>query len=118
MRIPADCLAFRHIDTRWPEFKNEPINIKLGVSLDGVNPFSMQPSKCSTWPVVIINYNIPPYLGIRKEYLMSSVLIPLKKQVKNSNVYLASLVDVLKSLWSGLDVIDSSRPIGKQSLRV
>jgi hypothetical protein len=67
LRIPADCLGFRHIDHMWPEFKKDPRNLKLGV---GVNPFSMQSSKWSTWPVIIINYNLPPYLGIKKEHLI------------------------------------------------
>ena len=50
--------AFKHIDQMWPDFKFEPRNLKLGVGLDGVNPFSMQSSKWSTWPVIIIYHRI------------------------------------------------------------
>jgi hypothetical protein len=82
----------------WPDFKLEPRNLKLGVALDGVNPFSMQSSKWSTWPVIIINYNLPPYLGLRKKHLLLSLLIPSKRQVKDINVYLAPLIDDLKNL--------------------
>ena len=118
MRIPTDCPAFKHIDHMWPEFKKDPRNLKLGVGLDGVNPFSMQSSKWSTWPVIIINYNLPPYLGIKKEHLILSLLIPGKRQVKDINVYLAPLINDLKSLWEGLDVIDSSKPKGLQVVTI
>ena len=107
---PADSPAFKHIDQFWPEFKIEPRNIKLGVGLDGVYPFSMQSSKWSTWPVIIINYNLPPYLGIRKEHLILSLLILGKRQVKDINVYLAPLIDDLKNLWRGINVVDTSKP--------
>jgi hypothetical protein len=46
-----------------------------------------------TPPVIIINYNLPPYLGVKKEHLILSLLIPGKKQVKDINVYLAPLID-------------------------
>ena len=78
MRVLSDSPAFEHIDLQWPDFVREPHNLKMGVALDGVNPFSMKPSKCSTWPVVVINYNLPPYLSIKKEHLMLSLLIPRK----------------------------------------
>ena len=49
MRIPSDSEAFKHIDTTWQEFALEPHHMKLGVGLDGINPFSMRSSKWSTW---------------------------------------------------------------------
>ena len=76
MRIPSNCQAFKHIDATWPEFCWEPRHIKFGVGLDGINPFSMRSSKWSTWPVVLINYNIPPFMSIKKEHLILSLLIP------------------------------------------
>ena len=45
MRVPSDCLAFKHINSKWPEFEQEPRYLKMGVGLDGVNPFSMQSSR-------------------------------------------------------------------------
>lgn len=78
MRIPADCVAFQHIDDTWKDFKTEPRNLKLGVGLDGINPFSNQSSRWSTWPVALVNYNIPPFMSIRKEHLLLSLLIPGK----------------------------------------
>lgn len=68
MRIPQDSLAFEHIDLLWPDFAKESSNLKMGVALDGVNPFSMKSCKWSTWPVIVINYNLLPYLSIKKEH--------------------------------------------------
>ena len=78
----------------------------MGVPLDGVNPFSMKSSKWSTWPVIVFNYNLPPYPSIKKEHLMLSLLIPGKRQVKDLNVYLAPLIEDLSNLWRGIDVVD------------
>ena len=38
----------------------------MGISLDGVNPVSIQKTQYSVWPVIVINYNIPPYILIKK----------------------------------------------------
>ena len=96
MRLPQDSPAFEHIDSLWPDFAKESRNLKMGVALDGVNPFSMKSSKWSTWTVIVINYNLPPYLSIKKEHLMLSLLIPGKQEVKDLNVYLAPLIDDLQ----------------------
>ena len=113
-----DSPAFEHIDSLWPDFAKESRNLKMGVALDGVNPFSMKSSKWSTWPVIVINYNLPPYLSIKKEHLMLSLLIPRKRQVKDLNVYLAPLIDDLQDLWRGIDVVDMLRSIGQRQFIV
>jgi hypothetical protein len=33
-------LQFRNIEERWPNFKEEPSNIRLPLAVDGVNPFA------------------------------------------------------------------------------
>ena len=81
----------------------------MGVGLDGVNPFSMQLSRWSTWPVVLINYNLPPFLSLKKEHLVLSLIIPRKRQVKDLNDYLAPVIDDLLKLWKGIDVLDMSK---------
>ena len=62
MRILVDCEALKHIEENWPIYINDPQNIKMGIALDGVNPFSIQNTQYSIWPVIVINYNIPPYM--------------------------------------------------------
>ncbi|MCO5556412.1 hypothetical protein L7F22_009961 [Adiantum nelumboides] len=118
MRVPSNCLAFKHINLKWPEFKQEPRNLKMDVGLDGVNPFSMHLSKWSTWPVVLVNYNLPPFICFKKEHLILSLIIPGKRQVKDLNVYLAPLIDDLLELWRGIDMLDMSKQNYGRKFRV
>ena len=68
---------------------------KMGLAMNGVNPFGLHSTKWSMWPVVLVNYNIPPWLSIKKGHLLLSLIIPDKRKVKNISVYLAPLIDEL-----------------------
>lgn len=48
MRVPADSPAWKHIEEKWSHFSEDPRNIRLGIAMDGVNPFGL---KSSTWSV-------------------------------------------------------------------
>lgn len=109
LRVPADCKAWKHIDAQWPEFGQEPRNLRLGLSTDGVNPFGQRSTKWSTWPVLLVNYNIPPWLCIKKGHMILSLIIPGKRKPKNLQVYLAPLIEELQALWNGIEVEDRSR---------
>ena len=80
--------------------------------MDGVNPYGLRSTTWSTWPVVLVNYNIPPWLCIKKGHLLLALLIPGKYKVKNMDVYLAPVVDELKQLWEGIPIQDLSRHSG------
>ena len=82
--------------------------------MDGVNPYSLQNTNYYVWPVVVINNNIPPWLSVKKEHLMLSLIVTSRRQVKNMDVYLQPLVDELKELWDGINVYDVSRPISAE----
>ena len=108
-RIPADTPAWKHIEDEWPSFKTEPRNLRLGLGMDGVNPFGFKSTAYSVWPVVLVNYNLPPSMAIKKGHLMLSLLIPGKHKVKHMDVYLEPLIDELEELWRGVTVMDISR---------
>jgi hypothetical protein len=82
--------------------------------MDGINPYSLQNTNYSIWPVVVINNNIPPWFSMKNEHLMLTLIVPGRRQVKNMDVYLQPLVDELKELWEGIHVYDVSRPIVMQ----
>ena len=105
-----DCKAWKHIDSVYPEFASEERNIRLGLALDGVNPFSNQSLSHSTWPIVLLNYNLPPWLVTKRFFVILSLIIPGKKSVmsKNIDVYLSPLVEELLELWDGVEAIDVS----------
>jgi hypothetical protein len=105
-----DSKAWKHIDSVYPGFALEERNIRLGLALDGVNPFSNQSLSHSTWPVVLLNYNLPPWLVTKRFFLMLALLIPGKESVTSENVdvYLAPLIEELKQLWEGIEAVDAS----------
>ena len=76
LRMPADGSAFRNIEEKWPQFKEEPRNARLSLAADGVNPFRELRSTCSVWPVFVINHNIPPWMSIKREHIMLSMIVP------------------------------------------
>ncbi|KAL6189043.1 hypothetical protein ACLB2K_040433 [Fragaria x ananassa] len=75
-------------------------NVRLGLVSDGFNPFGQMTLTHSTWPVMIAIYNLPPWLCMKKPYMLLSLIIPGPKAPGNDiDVYLAPLIDELKSLW-------------------
>ena len=98
MRVPADSDAWKYVDSKWPLFAGEARNIRLGLAMDGVNPFGLCSSSWSTWPVCLVNYNIPPWLATKKGHLFLALIVPGKYKVKTMDVYLAPLVEELRTL--------------------
>jgi len=78
--------------------------------LDGVNPFQNQSLSHSTWPVIMLNYNLPPWLVTKNFFMMLTLIIPGKRSVteKNIDVYLAPLIQELQELWRGVECVDAS----------
>ncbi|KAL4033416.1 hypothetical protein IC575_006503 [Cucumis melo] len=100
LRHPADTPSWRLVDHLWPDFGFEPRNLRLGLSTDGINPYGDLSTKYSCWPVIATIYNLPPWLCMRRKYLMLTMLISGPKQPGyDINVYLAPLIDDLKLMW-------------------
>ena len=76
IRMPANGTAFRDIKEKWPHFKEEPLNLRISLAADGVNPFAHMKSIYMVWPIFVINNNIPPWLSIKREHIMLSMIIP------------------------------------------
>uniref|UniRef100_A0A803NSN3 Transposase n=1 Tax=Cannabis sativa TaxID=3483 RepID=A0A803NSN3_CANSA len=74
MHHPMDGSAWKEFDVSCPNFAREPRNVRLGLASNGINPFGNLSQLYSIWPVVLVNYNLPP------------MALPL--------------VDELKELWS------------------
>ncbi|XP_076899668.1 uncharacterized protein LOC143553586 [Bidens hawaiensis] len=109
LRHVADSPQWRTIDNKYPEFGKETRNIRFGLSSDGFNPFGGMSSIYSTWPVLLCIYNLPPWLCMKRKYIMMSLLIQGPKQPSNNiDVYLSPLIDDLKTLWdSGVNLYDA-----------
>ncbi|KAI5336548.1 hypothetical protein L3X38_015816 [Prunus dulcis] len=103
MSHPADSPSWKLLDDKWPEFGNEPRNLRLALSSDGFNPHSSLSSRYSCWPVILVTYNLPPWLCMKRKFMMLTLLISGPKQPGNNiDVYLEPLIDDLKSLWDGI----------------
>ncbi|XP_074353359.1 uncharacterized protein LOC141692428 isoform X1 [Apium graveolens] len=100
LRHPADSPQWRTIDRKFPEFGQEARNLRLRVSADGMNPYRTLSSQHSTWPVLLTIYNLPPWLCMKRKYIMLTLLIPGPKEAGNNiDVYLQPLIEDLKLLW-------------------
>ncbi len=90
------------METHYPNFTMEPCNVQLGLTTNGVGW-----SNWSTWPMVMLNYNILPWLTTKKHFVMLSLIILGLQFVtgEHFDVYLQPLLDELKMLWDvGIDV--------------
>ena len=89
MLIPIDSMEMNHIEDTWlDKFKDEVHNLRLSISIDGVNPYSQPNTTYIIWPIVVINNNIPSWLFVKNEHIMLALIVPGRRQVKNMDVYL------------------------------
>ncbi|XP_074361820.1 uncharacterized protein LOC141702002 [Apium graveolens] len=62
----------------------------------------------STWPVLLSIYNLPPWLCMKRKYIMLILLISRPNQPGNDiDVYLQPLIEDLQKLWHGKEVYDA-----------
>lgn len=100
MRHPADSLAWKYFDSEQKSFSLDARNARIGLAADGFNPFGQMNVSYSTWPVILIPYNLPPWLCLKQSYWIMSMIIPGPKSPGNNiDVYLQPLIDELNELW-------------------
>ncbi|XP_074314669.1 uncharacterized protein LOC141649900 [Silene latifolia] len=111
LRHPADSNAWQDFDSRYPNFGAESRNVRLGLASDGFNPFGMLSSTYSCWPVVLVPYNLPPWMCLKASSLILSTLIPGPSSPGNKiDVYLQPLIEELIELWDeGIETYDASK---------
>ncbi|KAL6909850.1 hypothetical protein ACP4OV_001509 [Aristida adscensionis] len=109
LRHPADGEAWKDFDRRYPEFSADARNVHLGLASDGFNPFRNMSSKHSTWSVMLVPYNLPPWICTKQTSLILSMIIPGPDSPGNDiDVYLQPLIDELLQLWGGVETFDAS----------
>ena len=60
LRHLADGEAWKDFDSMHPNFSNDPRNVRFGLSSDGFNLFRTMSISHSTWPFMLMNYNLSP----------------------------------------------------------
>ena len=76
LRHPADAENWKTLDRLHPKIGDDPRNIRLAMATDGFNPFGAASVAHSTWPVILIPYNFAPWLCMKPENFILSLLIP------------------------------------------
>jgi len=106
----VDSFTWKHVNDKWPTFATDACSIRLGLALDGVNPFGDLSSCHSTWPMILLNYNLPPWLVTKQYFLMLALIIHGNFFVTSINVdvYQQPLIKELQLLWSGVQAFDVS----------
>jgi hypothetical protein len=97
----VDSIQWQWIDKNLGHFGEEDRNIRLGLAIDGVNPYRVKSSSWSSWPVCLLNYNVPSWFTTKKHFIMLFMIIPGKESVtfETFDVYLQPLIEVLQSFW-------------------
>jgi hypothetical protein len=103
--------VWKSFDEKFLEFASESHNIRFGLATDGFNSFGMLSSTQSCWPIVLVTYNLPPWLCMKEHIIMLSLLIPGPKSPGDRiHVFLQPLLADLKDLFqTGLYTYDVSR---------
>lgn len=65
IRHPADSMAWKSLDALYPPFVVETCNVLLGLANDVFQPFRNSKTSHSIWHVVLISYNLPPWLCMK-----------------------------------------------------
>ncbi|XP_057779474.1 uncharacterized protein LOC130998054 [Salvia miltiorrhiza] len=108
LRHPADGEAWKKFDQLHPEFAADPRSVRLALASDGFNPFRTMSTTYSTWPVLLIPYNLPPWLCMKQTSLILSMIIPGEKGPGNDiDIFLQPLIYELRQLWHGVDAFDA-----------
>ncbi|XP_060974580.1 uncharacterized protein LOC133039684 [Cannabis sativa] len=110
MRHPRDSPAWMTFNHKHKDFAADPRNVRLGLASDGMNPFKTLSVSHSTWPVIMIPYNLPPWMCMKQPNFIMSLLIPcLEAPGNNVDIYLEPLIEELKTLWEvGVETFDAS----------
>jgi hypothetical protein len=115
VRHPCNSKAWKHFHENVdPIFGHDARNVHFALAADGVNPFKQTHSTWLTWPVVLLNNNLPPWLSTKKFFLILCLLIPGKQSVTSEcfDVYMRPLMEELLELWSGVPAFDITEEEG------
>ena len=109
LRHPADAEGWQSMDDRFPNFAVKPRNVRLGLASDGFNPYRTMGLSHNTWPIVLVNYNLPPWLIMKPENLILSTIIRGPASPGDEiDVYMQPLIAELKELWDvGTETYDA-----------
>ena len=100
---PVDSSQWKKIDRLYLGFDKEARNLRLGLATDGMNPHGSLSTQHNSWPVLLVIYNLPPWLYMKRKYMMLSMMISGPRQPGNDiDIYLSPLIEDLKKLCDAI----------------
>jgi hypothetical protein len=97
LRYPVSELAWKKFDEWYPEFAFDPRNIRFGLSSDGFNHLGNKSTSHSTLLVILVPYNLHPWMCMKQPYFILSLIIPGPRSLgMKIDVYLEPLISELK----------------------
>ncbi|XP_065878103.1 uncharacterized protein [Euphorbia lathyris] len=113
---PCDSEAWKHFNSTNKSFAAESRNVRLGLCVDGFQPFGQSSEEYSSWAIIVTPYNLPPGMCMKDKHMFITVLVPGLKPKQNVDVFLQPLIYELVNLWEhGVDTYDVSL---KQNFRL
>jgi hypothetical protein len=104
----ADAEAWYILDYFDLEFARDPRSVRLGLSMDGFQPYSSDSTVYSCWPIFMMPYNLPPNKSLKEWFIyLALVILGPKESKKQMNIFLHLFMEELKELWQGVDAYDS-----------
>ena len=80
---------WKKINNLYLNFAKGARNHRLGLANDGMNPYGSLSTQHSLWPVLLVIYNLPPWLCMKQNYMMLSMMISGPRQLGNDiDIYL------------------------------
>jgi len=97
---PIDSSQWKKTNRLHMDFGKEVRNLRLGLATSGTNPYGSLSTQHSSWPVLLIIYNFPPWLCMKRKHMMLSIMISCPRQLgKDIDTYLSPLIEDLTKLW-------------------
>lgn len=103
MKHVSDSAQWKWISSRFrEEFGYDDRNVRMALVTDGFNPNSDKRGTYSIWPIMLMNYNIAPWLTTKNYFIMLAVLIPGPKSITSEHfdVFIEPLIEELLDLWT------------------
>ena len=76
LRYRANGEAWKSFDEIHPDFALDPRNVRLRLAINGFNPFGIMSFSHNTWLVMLVPYNLPPWLCMKQQSFILLLLIP------------------------------------------
>jgi hypothetical protein len=79
LKVPADGRAFKHAEQLFKDHVGQSYdcrNVFMGLAMDGINPRGINSTGHSTWPILLVLYNLPPWMSTKAAHILLSIIIP------------------------------------------